>query len=198
MTDKLNIRTSVNWSGKVKRLNFLVVMALMLSLVIPLAAPLAPPAARIQPLLVQLAAQDPEQTVSVIVQKSVKDDRVEQAVGALGGMVTKDLNIINAFAAEMMAKDAARLTNVAGVRWVSLDAPTASTTSATLDWNTFLGAGGAYQNDYDEAIIVDGNGNIYVAGHSNSTWGSPVRASGLFSSTTLRRNSGHEASSCNC
>ena len=98
------IRKSVNWGGRVKRLNLLVVMALMLSLIMPLAAPFAQQAARIQPLLVQLAAQDPDQVVSVIVQKSVKDDRVEQAVGALGGTVTKDLHIINAFAAEMKAK----------------------------------------------------------------------------------------------
>ena len=46
----------------------------------------------------------------------------------------------------------------------------------TLTWNTFLGAGGAYQNDYGQAIAVDGSGNVYVAGHSNATWGSPVRA----------------------
>ena len=35
MTDKLNIRKSVNWGGRVKRLNWLVVMALVLSLVMP-------------------------------------------------------------------------------------------------------------------------------------------------------------------
>ena len=95
--DVERIRKSVNWGGRVKRLNWLVVMALMLSLVMPLAAPLAQQAARIQPLLLQLAAQQPDQTVSVIVQKSVKDDRVEQAVNALGGNITKDLHIINAF-----------------------------------------------------------------------------------------------------
>jgi serine protease AprX len=62
----------------------------------------------------------------VIVQKTVKDDRVEQAVSALGAKVTKDLDIINAFAAEMKAKDVAQLAKTDGVRWVSLDAPTQS------------------------------------------------------------------------
>ena len=80
-----------------------------------------------QPLLLELAAQQPDQMVSVIVQKTVKDDRVEQAVDALGGQVTKDLHIINAFAAEMKARDAAQLAKANGVRWVSLDATMAST-----------------------------------------------------------------------
>ena len=120
--DVERIRPSVNWGGRVKRLNMLVAVALMLSLVMPLAAPLAQQAARIQPLLMQLAAQDPDQTVSVIVQKAVKDDRVERAVASLDGYITKDLHIINAFAAEMKVKDAAQLAKTDGVRWVSLDA----------------------------------------------------------------------------
>ena len=125
--DVERIRQSVNWGGRVKRLNLLVALALVLSLVMPLAAPLAQSTARVQPLLLELAAQQPDQVVSVIVQKAVKDDRVEQAVGALGAKVTKDLHIINAFAAVMKAKDAAQLAKTNGVRWVSLDALMAST-----------------------------------------------------------------------
>jgi serine protease AprX len=138
-----HIRKSVNWGGKVKRLNLVVVMALVLSLLMPLAAPLVPQGTRVQPLLLELAAQDPDQTVSVIVQKSVKDDRVEQAVSALGAKVTKDLDIINAFAAEVKAKDVAQLAKADGVRWVSLDAPTQSTqatdTHVFTSWATQIG-----------------------------------------------------------
>jgi len=45
--------------------------------------------------------------------------------------------------------------------------------SGALTWNTFLGGGGT---DNGNAIAVDGSGNAYVAGDSNGTWGSPVRA----------------------
>ncbi len=38
-------------------------------------------------------------------------------------------------------------------------------------WNTFLGGTG---DDYGYGITVDGSGNIYVAGDSVQTWGSPL------------------------
>ncbi len=47
--------------------------------------------------------------------------------------------------------------------------------SGALTWNTFLGASG---DDEGFAIAVDASGNVYVAGSSNDTWGSPVRAFG--------------------
>ncbi len=43
----------------------------------------------------------------------------------------------------------------------------------TLTWNTFLGG---YGTDYGFAIAVDASDNVYVAGESSATWGSPVRA----------------------
>ena len=41
-----------------------------------------------------------------------------------------------------------------------------------LLWNTFLGAAGV---DSSNAIAVDNNGNVYVTGHSEATWGAPVQ-----------------------
>ena len=45
--------------------------------------------------------------------------------------------------------------------------------AGTLTWNTFLGGG---DNDEAGGIAVDGAGNAYVTGGTNSTWGSPVHA----------------------
>jgi hypothetical protein len=49
----------------------------------------------------------------------------------------------------------------------------ALTIDPSLTWNTFLGGSG---DDRGYGIAVDGSGNVYVAGLSSSTWGSPVRA----------------------
>jgi len=55
----------------------------------------------------------------------------------------------------------------------SIDAFAAKFSSdGALTWNTFLGGAGV---DYGQAIAVDASGNVYVAGRSDATWGSPVR-----------------------
>jgi serine protease AprX len=77
----------------------------------------------VQPLLLELAAQQPATRVGVIVQKLVRDDSVEHLAIRLGGVVTKNLHIINAFAAELPAGAVPALAQAPGVRWVSLDAP---------------------------------------------------------------------------
>ena len=44
----------------------------------------------------------------------------------------------------------------------------------TLNWKTFMGSEEEDEGAY--AIAVDGDGNVYVAGYSDTTWGSPVNA----------------------
>ena len=45
--------------------------------------------------------------------------------------------------------------------------------SGTLIWNTFLGS---TPDDGATGIALDGSGNVYVAGWSNATWGTPVKS----------------------
>src|SRR6266498_1862184 len=115
---------------------------------------------RAQPLLVQLAATEPQKIVSVIVQKNANATGLEEQVVVLGGKVTKDLPIINAFDAEMRAGEAAELARSANVRWISLDTPmaTAQTSSETsTSWAMTIGT--EIANQYTNAdLIVDGEG----------------------------------------
>jgi hypothetical protein len=43
--------------------------------------------------------------------------------------------------------------------------------SGARQWNTFMGAS---ESDYGMAIAVDGSGNVYTAGYSSATWGTPL------------------------
>jgi hypothetical protein len=45
--------------------------------------------------------------------------------------------------------------------------------SGNLAWNTFLGGNG---DDGAYSIAVAGYGDVYIAGYSDATWGSPVRS----------------------
>ena len=47
------------------------------------------------------------------------------------------------------------------------------TSAGARAWNTFLGGAGG---DSGNAIATDGSGGVYVAGNSDATWGTPVRA----------------------
>jgi len=97
----------------------LTVALLVPSLQLPLTLEATP---RAQPVLLQQAVANPQSRVQVIVQKWAKDQSLEQLVAKLGGTVTLDLHIINAFAAELPASAVSKLATARGVRWVSLDA----------------------------------------------------------------------------
>ncbi|MBN1290882.1 MAG: choice-of-anchor D domain-containing protein [Candidatus Latescibacteria bacterium] len=45
--------------------------------------------------------------------------------------------------------------------------------NGVLQWNTFLGSG---TDDTATSLTADGDGNVYVTGYSDATWGAPVNA----------------------
>src|SRR5438045_585616 len=124
---------TVNW-GKV---------ILVVALVIPMlaSAPAIKAAPRVHPALMQAATQNPTSVVSVIVQKQNASQGVEDAVVRMGGKVTKDLHIINAFAAELPAAAVLQLGSSSDVRWISPDSAIkkSTTTEMFTTWATELG-----------------------------------------------------------
>ena len=105
--------------------------------------------AKTQPLLVELAAEEPGQTVHVIVQRMAGVENVEMLVAELGGQVTQELPIINAFSAKMTAESALELARSQFIRWVSLDAAITSTICSNCVDTTNLA------NAYIRAIRAD-------------------------------------------
>lgn len=103
--------------------NALIVVFLLLSLVGPTSPPAVVAAQKVQPVLVQTALADPSKMVRVIVQRAGTATGLESHLVSLGGKVTEDLKIINAFAADIPAKVVLELSRRPDVRWVSLDAP---------------------------------------------------------------------------
>jgi serine protease AprX len=77
--------------------------------------------------LLQLASAQPAATVSVIVQKAGAGSSLEAMVSDLGGHVTQNLSIINAFSAELPASAVRQLASAEEVRWVSLNAAVVDT-----------------------------------------------------------------------
>ena len=171
--NKTLVSYSSNWG---RCLSLVLVVALVLPFMAVTPVP-APTAARAQPVLLKMAQAQPDSTVSVIVQKTVKDSQVEELVARLGGAVTQDLHIINAFAAEMKAKDVAQLAEADGVRWVSFDATMmeAGGPDGTVNTTNLI-------NVYDKAIRAD---LVWAQGYQGSGIGVAVVDSGINWQTDL-------------
>ncbi|MGD9093702.1 MAG: S8 family peptidase, partial [Anaerolineales bacterium] len=137
-------------------------LVLVVSLVGPARMASGATPAKAHPLLVQLAAEEPEQRVSVIVQKMVQSDRVEKLVAELGGQVTKDLHIINAFAAELSTGAALELSDHDGVRWVSPDGPVES-----------AGKKGESSSVTHQTLTDEFNINAFDNNDGTQNWASP-------------------------
>jgi serine protease AprX len=112
----------------------------------PLSSSLTP---KVQPILAQIASNNPNQMVSVIIQKMAGTTDVENQVLSLGGELTQDLSIINAFSAQLTARSAIEIAHSSDVRWVSLDARMVSSAcSKCIDTSKLA-------NTYIKAIRAD-------------------------------------------
>ena len=108
--------------GKNVWLSLAGVFLLLAGLAPPAGLRSAAPALRLQPQLAQMAELAPDQVVAVIVQKTTTAHGVEDRVLQLGGRVTGDLSLINAFVAQLKASAMPSLAQAPGVKWISLDA----------------------------------------------------------------------------
>lgn len=74
----------------------------------------------------QLAAHEPDEVVSLIVQKQGVGNAAEAIVQTGGGKITRQLPMINAFVVTVPAQLVTKLQHSAAVRQLSLDAPVQS------------------------------------------------------------------------
>ena len=108
---------------------------LLVGLLAPTALPGSSTGAVVHPLLVNIANDSPDQIVSVIVQVQSQHLNLEERITELSGVITQELPIINAFAAQLSAQAARDLASDPNVRWVSLDAPVEGSKKRTVREN---------------------------------------------------------------
>jgi serine protease AprX len=151
------------------------VLALLLGAVGPMAVSGGSLQLKAHPRLAQMASQSPDSQVSVIVQKVGSSGQAEALATQLGGKITRDLPIINAFTAKMLAKSALELAFSPLVRWVSLDAPVrqadAEETVYTT-WATSLGSLVANGFTNNANMVHDALGPDGLFGYGSTVKGS--------------------------
>ena len=77
---------------------------------------------KLDPALQTIIAEQADQTIPIIVQKSGDTDQAEQLLAQLGGSISHTLPIINGFAANVSSEAILHLANSQAVAYVSLDA----------------------------------------------------------------------------
>ena len=128
-----------------RRTNMFFNLIVILSLVMALLGSTAIPAsagsnreAKADPRLLQMAAENPDATFMVIVQREVKNKNVneenpETEVAREGGRVKKQFKAIESFSAELTGRQILKLAEKRKVRWISADAPMVSAGGPGMD-----------------------------------------------------------------
>lgn len=104
----------------------LLAMVLLLTAYVPNVMPQSVITQKVEPQLLAFAIQHPADRVAVIIRKTAQARHIERAVAEVGGEVTNDLPIINAFAARLPGCAILQLATNPAVCWIALDGPVES------------------------------------------------------------------------
>lgn len=115
-------KRSVNWGRSGAQPIFLTI-SLILLLVLAVPGPTTGANDKVQNVLANLAVEEPSSLVEVIVQKSGSGETAHKLAKDLGATITKDLPILNAFAAQIPAESVLALAQSPDVNWISYDGP---------------------------------------------------------------------------
>src|SRR5688572_31733656 len=129
-----DLQKGVKEGTKMRRTNMFFSIITILSLVIALLGSTAMPASagsdqevKADPRLLRLAAENPDATFMVIVQRDIQNQDVneeepETEIVKEGGKVNKQFKVIESFSAELTGKLILQLAKKRKVRWISADA----------------------------------------------------------------------------
>jgi serine protease AprX len=168
-------------AGRCCLLMAVMVITLLAGCMPPAGAPAAQTATAAQPVqaaVLSQAATQPQSTLPLIVQKQGTSHAPEARVAALGGVVRRDLPLINGFSAELPAAALAQLAAEPAVRWISLDAPMqpaqadAAPQPAFVTWATAYGKAGRQGINKPGRLIDSPLGPIGTYGGSKQGHGS--------------------------
>ncbi len=135
---------SVNWGGSGSKALFLTISLIFLLILVVPGPVKERGVAKIQSVLLNMAAEEPDSLVEVIVQKIGDGDSANELTETLGGAVTRDLPILNAFAAQIPAEAVLELAQSPDVNWISFDGPVMKV-SDSGSTNTF-----SFRSDFNE------------------------------------------------
>ena len=110
--------------------------------------------AKVQGYLEILAAEAPEEQITVIIQKRDQSDAAERIVLANGGQVVRQITLINAFVATIKAQVVKPLRESTAINWVTLDAPVVSQNSGP--------AGALHLQDDFAAVAFNGSDGTFA------------------------------------
>jgi serine protease AprX len=129
-------------------------------------------ALKADPRLLQMAAENPDATFMVIVQKEAQnkdlpDDDPEVAVEKGGGQLKKQLDLIVSFSAEVTGKELRKLARNPKVRWISADALMVSAAAPGM-----------------ETVQDDFSARSYTGNNGTAVWSTGWMEYGEFTSAT--------------